>query len=148
MKKIIALVVLLCALTISSTASAADYKYICTSAEGNDYFIDYSSISQRKGEKGKDGLQFSVIIKIIYSEFGRAKRSNSLPPELINFAVYELDQILFRVKKSQKGYRLERGAIYAYDGTILSNGHHFNSFVKIANNSVFRTLFDAAYNRL
>lgn len=119
MKKFIALVVVLCAVLFSSTASASGWNSICEDVDGNKYFIDYSSISLKKGIKGKDDFQFSVLVKVSYSEYGRAKMTEGLlPSQLVNFASYEINRVLFRMKKSQKARRSEGGAIYAADGTI------------------------------
>ena len=147
MKKFIALVVMLCAVVISSTATAANWNLICKDVDSNEYFIDYSSISLKK--KQKEDFQFSVLIKIVYSEFGRAEMNKRLlPPQLINFASYEINRVLFRLKKSQRAWRSEGGAIFAADGTILRTTSHFYEFLKFNQSSVYWPLFNAAYSHL
>ena len=142
MKKFIVLVIVLCAVMVSSPVSATNWNSICKDVDGNEYFIDVSSISSNIKE---DELYLSVLVRIVYSEFGRASMTTRrLPPELINFASYEMNRMLFKLKKDKVSVRYEGGAIYAYDGTILKTNPHTHSFIEVKEGNVYDSIFIAA----
>lgn len=69
MKKFIAIVALLCAVMVSSTASAADWVWIYSD---NDYTIYVDNNSIRR-DYNYSGYVFRAFTKTVYSDAGRNK---------------------------------------------------------------------------
>ncbi len=146
MKNFVTVVIMLCALMVSSTALAEEWTYITQDVDGNKYFINYSSVHSTKNDK--DDFRFSALVKIVYSEYGRADDTRyDLPSNWANFASYKIDHRSFRLKKSKKYTRSDGGAIYANDGTLLTRTRGFY-FFELDSRSVWFPIFDAAYNRV
>ena len=85
MKKFIALFALLCALAISSTASA-DWELVCTDAFSNKFYIETNSILDVKDLLGinQRGYYVQAIFATFYSDMGRnemleSRRSDNRP---------------------------------------------------------------------
>ena len=144
MKKIIALVVLLCALTISSTAKAAKWENIGGGLESI-WEIDKSSVSYDKNNYEE------IIFHAFFKEINNITPpyDNILNPyKHSNRPAYSIYSIFFKESGNLKYVSIASSAHYEFDGSVISSNSHPTNFAPIPPDSLGEMLFYAAYNRL
>lgn len=123
MKKFIALVVMLCAVLISSSASAADWVWV-RSDDAITVYVDNNSISRDYNYRG---YVFRAFTKWVYSETGRQEfiehyRSNgrSLPRGIYNLS-YTISLYYFKLENSMEYSSLMNVNSYDKNGNPILN---------------------------
>ena len=121
MKKFIALVVMLCVVLVSSTASAADWVWVL-SDEDSTVYVDNNSIRRDYNYRG---YVFRAFIKWVYSDAGRNKmiegwRSSgiSLPREIYNLS-HDIKFFYFKEENGINCFDILSSVSYDRDGNTI-----------------------------
>lgn len=153
MKKFIALVVMLCAVLISSTASAAaDWVWIY-SDEYRTIYVDNNSI--RRDDNYRDYV-FRAFVKWVYSDAGRNKQiewynSRGLFPKGIYNISHDIYLDYFKIKNGVNYTGFLNRVCYDSNGNVISElGYSYSEprWDIIQPDSIGETIFNAVRERV
>ena len=133
MKKFIALVVMLCAVLVSSTASAAaDWVWVCS----NEYFTIYADNNSIRRDYNHGGYVFCAFTKEIYSEEGRTtaiesyrSKGKTVPQWLYNMS-YLIKLQYFKEENGFKYFGFLFVVLYDHDGNVIDSSENSYSEIK------------------
>lgn len=153
MKKILSAAIVFCVMIFSANCFASDLEYIGSDTDNNKYYIDKQSISRLKWDKDKDDFQFSVIVGKVFDEYSANNRYSdsyfSYKGIYISDPVaYSLDKVLFRRHKGKRFYKSSGEVDFNSSGQRLWVWKHHSSWHEIKENSMYRVIYDAAYEKL
>ncbi len=153
MKNFIALVVMLCAVLVSLTASAADWVWVASNKEHTIY-VDNNSIRR---DYNYPGYVFRAFTKKIYSETGRNRaiehyRSKGSPvPQWIYNMSHSINLEYFKEENEIKYCGLLHVVLYDHDGKVIDSVENPYSEIKwniIPPETMFGKEFDAIRARV
>ena len=154
MKKFIALIVVLCAVMISSTtASAANWVWIYS----NDYFTVYVDNSSIRRDYNYHGYVFRAFIKKVYTDAGRRNhieffRSRGFVPHGIYNLAYDITLQYFKAENGIKYVAILNCTAYDHNGDTISEISSSDTYppqwVIIPPDSVGEAIFDTIYARV
>ena len=140
MKKFLSTLIFFCAIILTTTVNAENLVSLGVDDLGDEYFLDTESVALYKQE-GKR-IKFYTTFRTVYSDKGREHFANEkLASTVSTYA--------FANNNGQKLAAELSIKVYALDGSLIEEVQKNSPrWEKINPNSVFESVYDAAYRRL
>ena len=135
-KKIFMAITFLCAMILTTTASAANWVSMGADNFGNEYFIDTLSVTVE--ENGVDLLIFNADFKTVFSDEGRKVFGQENLGEAISVCSFER-------KGKAKLISTVSSKFYATDGTLISEDDQQSMWQAVRPNSLLEVMYNTAY---
>lgn len=139
MRKIFMAMAFLCAMILTTTASAANWVSFGSDNFGNEYFVD--SLSVTLEEKDEETMMFKATFKTAFSDEGRKAFEQETLGEAISICAFAVKGPIKLISQLESTY-------YALDKSILYQDDTETKWQAIKPNSIIEVMYEAALEHL